>query len=72
MSKQSKFGLDVARKVSVGTEDDWLALFEQLRRDRQLSTALCQINALLSEPEHRPIAIAALKRMGLWTDMLIS
>ncbi len=62
---QYELGLKVARKFSCASDDEWPAYFEQLRRGKQLSQAIRQINALLDESEHRQIAVAALRRIGL-------
>ena len=43
---------------------------QELRRGKQLSHAIRQINALLADPEHRQVAMGALRRMGLWHDDL--
>ncbi len=65
---QNEFGLEVAHRISCADSDDWPKYFEQLRRGRQLHRAIQQINTLLSEPEHRQVAIDALRRIGLWHD----
>ncbi len=62
------FGLDVARKIASLSEREWVGLFEELRRERRLSHAVRDINALLTHPEYRPLAVSALKRMGLWHE----
>ena len=65
---QNAFGLEVARKFSCANADEWPKYFEQLRRGSQLSQAIRQINTLLAEPEHRQVAIDALRRIGLWHE----
>ena len=64
------YGLEIARRFASARDDEWPAHFEQLRRGKQLSHAIRQINALLADPEHRQVAIGALRRMGLWHDDL--
>lgn len=63
-----EFGLTVARALTDATDDDWPQCFERLRREKQLSVAIKQINAMLELPEHRKMAMAALKRIGLWHE----
>ena len=63
---QFEFGLKIARQLVEANDDDWPNRVEQLRRDRKLSVAVRQINALTRHVEHRDEAIRALKRIGLW------
>ena len=58
------FGLTVARRICEAPGDDWIGIFQELRRDRQLAKAMRQINRLLDEPEHRNTARLALQRIG--------
>ena len=60
------FGLGVARYLVGATEEDWPNIVEQLRFKRQLSIAVGAMNVLLDHPEHRAVAIAAFRRIGLW------
>ena len=66
---RDEFGLEVARRFSSASDEEWPAYFEQLRREMQLSHAIREINALLAEPEHRQVAVDALRRIGLWHDL---
>lgn len=59
------FGLLSARRLSEATGDEWLVVYEELPRSRALSTAVHQMNRLLDVPEHRELAMSALKRIGL-------
>ena len=63
---EHQFGLDVARRLSGASEGEWPVYFEELRSRRELHEAVRQINALLDCAEYRPIAVAALQRIGLW------
>lgn len=59
------FGLSVARDLSEASENAWPVIFDELRKRRQLSIAIHQMNKLLSDPGHRDLALAALRRIGL-------
>ncbi len=59
-------GLAAARKFANASDDSWPEYFDQLRRDKQLSVVIHEINELLKQPEHRQLAIDALKRIGFW------
>jgi hypothetical protein len=67
---RDEFGLEVARQFCCASDDEWPAYFEHLRRGKRLSQAITQINALLDEPEHRQVAVDALRRIGLWHEYL--
>ncbi len=58
------FGLSVARQLADAPERQCLAIFESLRSQRQLSTAVREINHLLDNGEHRVLAERALSRLG--------
>jgi hypothetical protein len=60
------FGLRVAHLLNRSSDAEWPEHFERLRRDRQLSTAIRQINALLDDQTNREVAVGALRRIGLW------
>jgi hypothetical protein len=62
------FGLEVAHRLSAASDDEWPTYFEHLRRRKELSQAIRQINALLAEPKHRRVAVDALRRIGLWDE----
>jgi hypothetical protein len=63
-------GLSSARKFVQASDESWPQYFEQLRRDKQLSTVIHEINELLEQPEYRQLAIAALTRIGFWDEQL--
>jgi hypothetical protein len=60
------FGLDVARRLTRAGDDEWPVEFERLRRTRQLSYAIRQMNLLLQHPEHADVVSSSLRRIGLW------
>lgn len=64
----NKFGIEVARKFSRANESDWVEYFEALRQRGQLSEAMRQMNAMLDVKEDRQLAVAAIRRIGLWHD----
>jgi hypothetical protein len=46
------------------SDTDWVRIFRHLQMERRLLAAMHEINNLLADPECRPLAIAALRRMG--------
>jgi hypothetical protein len=64
-------GLSAARQIVEAKDHEWPLYVEHLRRNRELSVVTRQLNQLLDHPEHRPLAIDAFKRMGLWHDDLV-
>ena len=60
------FGLNIASLFVISTDDQWRELFEELRRTRELSKAIGEINQLLNDPVHRDLAVAALRRVGMY------
>jgi hypothetical protein len=60
-----EFGLGIAYKLAEASDDELLVVFDRLRRDRQLSVAVHQMNVLLTDAAHKEIALAALRRLGL-------
>jgi hypothetical protein len=67
----TEFGLRAARKLVEAKDHEWPPYVERLRRNRELSVVTRQLNQLLDHPEHRPLAIGAFKRIGLWHDDLV-
>ena len=63
-----EFGLKAGRNFVEANDDEWPLYFERLRRNRELLAVTQQLNQLLDDPEHRQLAIAAFKRIGLWHD----
>jgi hypothetical protein len=59
------FGLVIARLFATLRDDQWPEVFEELRRTKQLSKAIGEINQLLNDSTHRDLAIAAFSRIGL-------
>jgi hypothetical protein len=60
------FGLAIAGLFAKLTDDQWPEVFEELRRAKQLSKAIGEINQLLNDPVHRPLAVTALRRVGMY------
>ncbi len=61
-----RFGLGIAELFVNLTDAQWPEVFEELRRTKELSKAIAEINQLLNDPVHRELAIAALRRVGLY------
>lgn len=59
------FGPTFAQKLSQNSDDNWIKVFHDLRKSGQLSSTIRQINIFLNDPEHRTVAEAALRRIGL-------
>jgi hypothetical protein len=68
----SELGLRAARKLVEASDDEWPKYFVALRRDKQLSTAIREINQLLDQPKYRQLAIDALRRVGLWDSLALA
>ena len=64
-SRESEFGLRIAQQVANATDDEWLGIFYELLKTRQLSTAIRQMNQLLDHPQHSELAMTAFRRIGL-------
>jgi len=60
------FGLGIAGLFANLPEHQWLEVFEELRRTKELSKAIGEINQLLNDPVHRDLAVAALRRVGMY------
>ena len=60
------FGLVIAGLFATLTDDQWPKVFEDLRQTKQLSKAIGEINQLLNDPVHRPLAATALERVGMY------
>ncbi len=60
------FGLNIAQLFADLPDHQWPELFEELRRTKELSKAIGEINLLLHDPAHRDLAVAALRRVGLY------
>jgi hypothetical protein len=60
------FGLNIAGLLVSLPEPQWMEVFEELRRTKELSKAIGEINQLLSDPVHRDLAVSALRRVGLY------
>lgn len=57
--------LSVAALLANATPEEAFEIFEELRDQGRLSTAVRGLNALLEDPEHRSVGLAALRRIGL-------
>jgi hypothetical protein len=60
------FGLGIAGLLVNVTDDQWPEIIEELRRTGELSQAVGDMTQLLNDPTHRDLAIAALRRIGLY------
>jgi len=60
------FGLNVAGLFVELPDAQWTEAFEELRRTKELAKAIGEINQLLNDPVHRDLAVAALRRVGLY------
>jgi len=60
------FGLNIAQLFAELPDHQWPEVFEELRRSRELSKAIGEINQLLQDPAHRDLAVSALRRVGLY------
>ena len=58
-------GVAIARQICDAHDGEWLAIFEHLRRERQLSSAVHQMNQLLKHPTHSDLAKQSLEKLGL-------
>jgi hypothetical protein len=57
--------LSTARNIAAAPEDEIARTVARLRRSKRLFMTVHGLNKLLSVPEHRGVAVQALKRMGL-------
>lgn len=64
IERANQFGLHIAKTIISCNEDEWPDVVNKLRRERQLSTAIHQINNLQRDPDHVDMASAAMRRMG--------
>ena len=64
MEQSNKFGLEVARAIINSKDSEWPDVIQQLRRERQLSNAIHEINNLQRDPIHTELASAAIKKIG--------
>jgi hypothetical protein len=62
------FGRDMAQRIAAASDIEWRILFEDLRRSKRLSLTVREMNQLLAQQEHKDIATAAFRRIGLWHD----
>ena len=62
--QKNMFGLHIARKIVNCQENEWPDVVYKLKQQRQLSTAIHEINNLRHDPIHGELAAAATKRMG--------
>lgn len=69
MTQHDEFDPDpalfVADRIARSSNVEWISIFEELRRQKRLSTIVHQLNLLLDQPAHCAIAKSALTRMGL-------
>jgi hypothetical protein len=63
------FGLAIARELVHCGDDEWPDKVGSLLINRELSCVVREINALLSDPQHRAEAASALNRIGLWDQL---
>ena len=60
------FGLGIAGLFTSLTDAQWPEVFDELRRTKELTKAISEINQLLNDPVHRDLAVAALRRVGMY------
>jgi hypothetical protein len=54
-----------AHHISTASDDQVIATFHRLRFAKRLSSTVRGLNHLLSNPEHKDVALQALRRLGL-------
>jgi len=64
-SQAAHFYLHVARKIGEASDTEFAEIFHQLRRKRELSRTVHDLNALLCNSDHHKTALTALRRLGL-------
>jgi len=57
--------LSVAALLANASTQEAFEIFEELREQGRLSAAVRGLNALLDDPAHRSLSLAALRRIGL-------
>ncbi len=67
--EDNSFGLYVAKRVTELNDNEWPVFFQDLCRTRQLSSAMHELNNLLTEAKHAKLARAAMKKMGFDINM---
>ncbi len=65
LADDETLALSTARNIAVAPEDEIVRTITRLRRSKRLFITVHGLNRLLAVPEHRGVAIQALKRMGL-------
>lgn len=59
------FGVRVAKRITDSDKDEWTSVFMDLRKSRQLSRAIREMNELEFSPVHGTLVRKAFERMGL-------
>jgi hypothetical protein len=57
--------VQIASQLAEAPDGEWQRIFESLRRRRELSSSVHQMNKLLAHPIHADVARQALRKMGL-------
>ena len=60
-----QFGLSVAKRIAELPDSEWPDFVVDLRKRRALSKAVREMNSLIQIPDHRHLAVRALRRIGL-------
>jgi hypothetical protein len=60
------FGRNIAQLFVDLPDHQWPQIVSELRATNELSKAIREINQLLLDPVHRDLAVAALRRVGLY------
>lgn len=57
--------ISIARFLAESSDDDVSRAIDELRGSERLFSTIHELNELLGVPEHRDLALKALKRIGL-------
>jgi hypothetical protein len=60
-----RLGLNATDEILAGNEENALAVFDRLRRDKLLAASMHEMNMLLHHPAHGERALAAIRRIGM-------
>lgn len=63
--EEYKLGLMATDEILAGNEEQALAAFERLRRQKLLAASMHEMNQLLRHPDHGARAHAAIRRIGM-------
>ncbi len=60
-----KLGLKATDEILAGNEEQAIAVFDRLRRQKMLAASMHEMNQLLRHPDHAARARAAIRRIGM-------